>query len=107
MPLPVFESLNVTSGRTTPTLVGVGSRSQILGRGRRRRGQTLDRNLVVSQVRDFSFGPVFIGSFISEDDILSGLILENGCDCTSETTEGNLTYTYYAHLDYMLYYKLK
>merc|ERR1719430_3065237 len=24
---------------------------------------------------------------VTEDDILSGLILENGCDCTSETTE--------------------
>merc|ERR1719228_2715243 len=49
VPLPVFESLNVSSGRTTPTLVGVGSRSQILGRHHRLRGQTLDRNLVVSQ----------------------------------------------------------
>ena len=85
---PVFESLNVTSGRTTRTLVGVGSRSQMLGRGHRLRGQTLVRNLVVSQVRDFSLGPILIGSFISEDDILSGLILEDGCDCTSETTEG-------------------
>ena len=100
MPLPVFESLNVTSGRTTPTLVGVGSRSQISGRGHRLRGQTLDRNLVVSQVRDFSLGPVFIGSFISEDDILSGLILEDGCDCTSET-EGNLVFTYYVHWDHI------
>ena len=103
MLLPVFESLNVTSGRTTLTLVGVGSRSQILGRRHRQRGQTLDRNLVVPMVRDFSLGPVFIGSFISEEDILSGLILEDGCDCTSSTTEGNLTYTYYAHFDYMLY----
>ena len=101
MPLPVCENLNVTSGLTTPTLVGVGSRSQILGRGRRRRGQTLDRNLVVSQVRDFSLGPVLIGSFISEDDIRSGLILEDGCDCTSETTEGNLMFTYYVDWDYM------
>ena len=94
MQLPVFGSLNVTSGLTTPTLVGVGSRSQILGRVHPRRGQTPVRNLVVSQVRDFSLGPVLIGSFISEDDILSGLILEDGCDCTSETTEGNLMYTY-------------
>ena len=100
MPLPVFGSLNVTSGLTTPTSVGVGSRSQILGRGHRLRGQTLDRNLVVSQVRDFSLGPVL--SFISEDDILSGLILEDGCDCTSETTEGNLMFTYYVDWDYML-----
>ena len=82
-------------------------RSQMLGRGHRRMGQTLDRNLVVSQVRDFSLGPVFIGSFISEDDILSGLILVDGCDCTSSTTEGNLTYTYYAHFDYILYESLK
>ena len=89
MPLPVFESLNVTSGRTTPTLVDAGSRSQILGRGHRLRGQTLDRNLVVSQARYFSLGLVSIVSFISEDDILSGLILEDGCDCTSETTDGN------------------
>ena len=101
MLLPVFGSLNVTSGRTTPTLVGVGSRSQISGRGHRLRGQTLDRSLVVSQVRNFSLGPGLIGSFISEDDILSGLILEDGCDCTSETTEGNLTYTYCVHLDYI------
>ena len=36
----------------------------------------------------------------SEDDILSGLILEDGCDCTSETTEGNLMLTYYEYLDY-------
>ena len=63
MLLPVFESLNVTSGRTTPTLVDAGSRSQILGREHPLRGQTRDRNLVVSQVIDFSLGPVFIGSF--------------------------------------------
>ena len=100
MPLPVFESLNVTSGRTTPTLVGVGSRSQMLGRGHRLRGQTLVRNLVVSQVRVFSLGLILIGSFILEDDILSGLILEDGCDCTSET-EGNLVFTYYVHWDHI------
>ena len=94
MPLPVFESLNVTSGRTTPTLVGVGSRSQMLGRGHRLRGQTLVRNLVVSQVRGFSLAPVFMGVFSSEDDILSGLVLEGGCDCTSETTEGYQTLTH-------------
>ena len=88
MQLPVFESLNVTSGHTTPMWAGAGSRSQILGEDHRRRGQTLVRSLVVSQVRDFSFGPVLIGSIVSEDDILSGLILEDGCNCTSETTEG-------------------
>ena len=102
MPLPVFENLNVTSGRTTQTLEGVGSRSQISGRGHRLRAQTLDKNLVVSQVRDFSLGPVLKWSSISEDDILSGLILEDGCDCTSETTEGNLMFTHYVDLDYML-----
>ena len=87
MQLPVFESLNVTSGLTTPMWAGAGSRSQILGEDRRRRGQTLVRSLVVSQVRAFSFEPVLIG-IVSEDDILSGLILEDGCNCTSETTEG-------------------
>ena len=66
-----------------------GSRSQILGKGRRRRGQTLVKSLVASEERGFSLGPVLIGSIVSEDDILSGLILEDGCDCTSETTEGN------------------
>ena len=65
-------------------------------------GQTLVRSLVVSQVRDVSLGPVLIASFISEDDIRSGLILEDGCDCTSETTEGNLMFTYYVDWDYML-----
>ena len=87
MQLPVFESLNVTSGLTTPMWAGAGSRSQILGEDRRRRGQTLVRSLVVSQVRAFSFEPVLIG-VVSEDDILSGLILEDGCDCTSGKTEG-------------------
>ena len=101
MLLPVFESLNVTSGRTTLTSRSVGSRSQILGRDHPLRGQTRDRNHVVSQVRDFSLGPLLIGSFISEDDILSGLILEDGCDCTSET-EGNLKFTYYEHWYFML-----
>ena len=28
------------------------------------------------------------GIFNLEDDILSGLVIEDGCDCTSETTEG-------------------
>ena len=28
------------------------------------------------------------GISISEDDILSGRVIEDGCDCTSETTEG-------------------
>ena len=95
MLLPVFENLNVTSGHTTPTLVNAGSRSQILGRGFRLRGQTLVKNLVELQVRDFILGPVLIGSFISEDNIQSGLILEEGCDCTSET-EGSMS-TYYVH----------
>ena len=97
MQLPVFGSLSAISGRTTLTSGSVGLRSQILGRGHLRRGQTPDRNLVVSQVKDFSLGPLLIGSFISEDDILSGLILEDGCDCTSET-EGNLKFTYYEHV---------
>ena len=52
MLLPVFESLNVTSGLTTPMWAGAGSRSQILGRGHHRRGQTLVRSLVVLQVGD-------------------------------------------------------
>ena len=30
----------------------------------------------------------FYGISISEDDILSGRVIEDGCDCTSETTEG-------------------
>ena len=38
----------------------------------------------LSQVRDFRLGPVLIGRVISEDDILSLLILEDGCDCTSQ-----------------------
>ena len=82
---PVFGSPNVTSGHTTPMWAGAGSRSQILGRGHPQRGLTLVRSLVVSQVGNFQF---LIGSIVSEDDILSGLILEDGCDCTSETTEG-------------------
>ena len=49
---PVFGSPSATSGRTTPTWAGAGSRSQILGRGHRQRGQTLVRSLVVSQVGD-------------------------------------------------------
>ena len=48
----------------------------------------------LSQVRDFRLGPVLIGRVISEDDILSLLILEDGCDCTSVTTAGNLIFTY-------------
>ena len=63
MQLPVFGSLSAISGRTTLTSGSVGLRSQILGKGHLRRGQTPDRNLVVSQVIDFSLGPVFIGSF--------------------------------------------
>ena len=38
----------------------------------------------MSQVRDFRLGPVLIGRVISEDDILSLLILHDGCDCTSQ-----------------------
>ena len=30
----------------------------------------------------------FYGFSILEDDILSGRVIEDGCDCTSETTEG-------------------
>ena len=45
----------------------------------------------------FDLTSVMIASFISEDDILSGLVLEDGCDCTSETTEGNWMFTYYVH----------
>ena len=89
MPLPVFESLNVTSGRTTPTLVGVGSRSQILGRGHLLGDQTLVRSPVVLQVRGLTLRPILTESFISEEDILSGHVIEDGsCDCTSQTTEG-------------------
>ena len=46
-----YLSPRTTSGRTTPTLAGAGSRSQILGKGHRRRGQALVRNLVVLVVR--------------------------------------------------------
>ena len=49
---PVFGNPSATSGRTTPMWADAGSRSQILGRGRRRRGQTLVRSLVVLQVGD-------------------------------------------------------
>ena len=36
-----------------------------------------------------SFDKAFNGISILEDDILSGLVIEDGCDCTSETTEGH------------------
>ena len=48
--LPVFGSLNVTSGRTTPTSEGAGSRSRILGKDHHRKDQTLVRSPVVLQV---------------------------------------------------------
>ena len=43
--------------------VGAGSRSRILGRGHHQWGQTLVRNLAVSQVRDFNLASVLIASF--------------------------------------------
>ena len=49
---PVFESLSATSGLTTLTSEGAGSRSQILGKGHRRKDQTLVRSPVVLQVGD-------------------------------------------------------
>ena len=36
----------------------------------------------------YFFDNPFHGIFILEDDLASGLVVENGCDCTSETTEG-------------------
>ena len=42
----------------------------------------------------YLFGPNFDGSSILEDDILSGLIIEDGCDCFSETTAGYFMHKY-------------
>ena len=36
----------------------------------------------------FVWRKTFHGISILEDDILSGRVIEDGCDCTSETTEG-------------------
>ena len=50
--LPVFESQSATSGLTTLTSEGVGSRSQISEKDHRQKDQTLVRSPVVLQVGD-------------------------------------------------------
>ena len=45
---------------------------------------------MVLQVGDFfEEKTLFMEFFNLEDDILSGRVIEDGCDCTSETTESN------------------
>ena len=39
--------------------------------------------------KSYLFDNPFHGISILEDDLESGRVIENGCDCTSETTEGN------------------
>ena len=85
---PVFGSPSATSGRTTPTSVGAGSRSPTWEGCPPQRDQTLARSLAVLQVIFF-----FLQMFVLEDDILSGHIIEEGCDCTSFTTEGLIIIT--------------
>ena len=69
-------------------LAGAGSRSLILGGARRQRDQTPVRSLVVLQVGAICLKIFFHGISILDDDLESGRVIENGCDCTSETTEG-------------------